>query len=188
MPWFAALLQYSAQQLNRDLVDRIRLHTGHLSTCAFLFMRERCKRSRDRRFRDAQSLFRSWSVASGRLLGSSEAIKERRTLVVPMQRDLGYGGVDGANLGGSERCGRESLCLDFDELALDELRLAPKRRFCGLKVDVEGFEGRVLRGARGLLSSQRPKVVVMELSPERSETFEPSSRLQDILEELRLPE
>ena len=111
---------------------------------------------------------------TGRIVGAGTG--ERRSLVVPLKGVLGEGGVDGTNSDGTQRCGQNAVCLDMDEVAIDDLDLLPIKRSCGMKVDVEGFEPQVFAGAKRFINEKHPEVVVSELSPLRSKTLDPQGQ------------
>eukprot|EP00933_Yihiella_yeosuensis_P060613 TRINITY_DN63361_c0_g1_i1.p1 TRINITY_DN63361_c0_g1~~TRINITY_DN63361_c0_g1_i1.p1 ORF type:complete len:388 (-),score=42.68 TRINITY_DN63361_c0_g1_i1:289-1452(-) len=93
-----------------------------------------------------------------------------KTLVVPRRGQMGTAGVDGAfwTVGGKVGCGVTSDCINLTTVTVDEL--VPKffsidMVACGMKVDVEGFEPHVFKGARAYLHTLRPMVIAIELSP-----------------------
>jgi FkbM family methyltransferase len=60
--------------------------------------------------------------------------------------------------------GEESMAVDVDQVTLDE-DLAAEREIALIKIDCEGFEHRILLGARTVLAEKRPTLFI-ELHPQ----------------------
>ncbi|KAG2452620.1 hypothetical protein HYH02_002857 [Chlamydomonas schloesseri] len=90
----------------------------------------------------------------------------RLRLVVPSRGIWGTAGVEGLNIDGAIE-GSKSETIEVDAVRLDEedALMAAGARVAALKVDVEGWEPAVIRGAEGLLKRGSVEDIIMEYSP-----------------------
>jgi len=113
-------------------------------------------------------------IHKGKIVGSVAG--QRRQLMVPKTGVLGTACVD-CHLKKTRSCGDGIVCLNVTTTTVDEFHtdfLKMGLKSCAMKVDVEGFEPEVFKGGSAFLQEQRPRIIVIELSPGMTKHWDPS--------------
>lgn len=120
-------------------------------------------------FQRLAATFEAGRKVGYRLTANPQALGERReraTLSVGSEANPGFSTL----LMGFSRDGLRKGFVEVDVLPLDEYLESRAIRSVGLlKIDTEGAEGRVLRGARRALESRRVNALIVEISPQADE-------------------
>lgn len=147
-----ALSAFAAED---ECVWDVGAHIGSVAVCALLDPRVQEVHAFEPDARHSAALRINLALNRGRFTQHLVALSdraERRRLFIGPSSNTGLSSLAG---GGAAL---EVECRTADELVFRDGVTAPTL----LKIDVEGWEGRVLRGARRLLSEQPPKAVVLE--------------------------
>lgn len=111
------------------------------------------------------SLAAKINVHEGFALGSeNNKVVEMK---VPTSGLMGAAGVNGLNTKGQTRSVKVPM------RTVDALNLPATQPWCGMKVDVEGYEPDVFLGATGFLA-RYPQIIVIELSPGMTKATDPT--------------
>lgn len=88
------------------------------------------------------------------------------TLHIPISAKglMGAAGVDGMNRSGM-KTSAQTLKLEKKTTTIDAIGITPKHHSCGMKVDVEGFEPKVLAGGKQFIAKHMPPMIILEFSP-----------------------
>jgi len=86
-------------------------------------------------------------------------------LYIPISEDglMGAAGVNGMNKDTISKA--NIIKLKKQTTTIDELGIQPKYRSCAIKVDVEGFEPKVIAGGSKFITKNQPPMIILELSP-----------------------
>ena len=82
--------------------------------------------------------------------------------MIPADKDNAFGSLDMFGYVGEEK----TETIDLERVKLDSLYSDEKNKISMIKIDVEGFEADVLKGAAGVIQSHRPIIVyeILELA------------------------
>lgn len=93
---------------------------------------------------------------------------------------IGFDQAHGAEEGGDSIARQQLVKVDVEAVTLDEIA-RPGEFFKVLKIDVEGAEAMVLRGARKILSEGRVDYIIVECLPETEYWPEVAQALEEII-------
>jgi len=119
----------------------------------------------------------------GKFVGGASG--DRRTMVIPTD-----GKVPGPEGAKESQCDHGAVCVDVTETTVSEemaYAAAPNSsaefQSCGMRVNAQGNEPEVLRGAQSFISERLPKFVVIEVHPGMQKTVKRSNKpAEDMLD------